>query len=263
MTAGGPADVEAALIAIASLDEEELARPWRWRDGILDVREGLHRLVEDAQGAYVRAAAEAHPESRRILALAHRAFGELRALLVGLPAQLLDQPPASRQWSVRETLRHILAVEVRYAIQTRYAVERGDTDPVRIGDVRLPTPAQFDVTGDVAAILARIGHARAETNTRLGDLPAAALTRPSRWIDYEIDVRFRLHRFAAHVAEHTIQCEKTLGALGWRPTEGRRILRRLTGLIGEIEGLGAVAATRDLEARLVGPDNPALAAGAG
>jgi hypothetical protein len=145
----------------------------------------------------------------------------------------------------------VLAVEMRYAIQTRYAVERADDDPVRIADERLPTANQMDASGDVGALLARIGQARAETNARLGDLSASALTRPSRWIDYEIDVRFRLHRFAAHIAEHTIQCEKTLGALDWRPTEGRRIARRLGGLLGEIEGLGAVAAVRELEAGIV------------
>lgn len=245
------AAIETALTALAALDEEELTRPWRWRDGTVDVREGVYRLLEDAQAAYVRAAAEPHPESRRILALAQRAFGELRGLLSGLPAELFDVAPASKQWPVRETLRHVLAVEVRYAIQTRYAVERADGEPVRIADDRLPTAAQMDVSGDVGAILARIGQARAETNASLGDLPAAALTRPSRWIDYEIDVRFRLHRFAAHIIEHTIQCEKTLRALDWRPTEGRRIARRLAGLLGELEGLGAVAAVRELEARLV------------
>jgi DinB superfamily len=259
VTAASPGGIEAALTALAALDEAELGRAWRWRDGTINVREGVYRLLEDAQGAYARTAAEPHPESRRILALAQRAFGELRGLLTGLPAELLDVEPASKQWPVRETLRHMLAVEVRYAIQTRYAVERADSDPMRIADDQLPTAAQMDVSGDVDAILARIGQARAETNAGLGDLPAVALTRPSRWIDYEIDVRFRLHRFAAHIVEHTIQCEKALHALGWRPTEGRRIARRLAGLLGEIEGLGAVAAVRELETRLIEHATPAKA----
>jgi DinB family protein len=242
--------LEAAMGAVAALDEEDLARPWAWRDATINVREGLYRLLEDAQAASVRAAAEPHPESRRILALAQRAFGELRGLLTGLPAALLDGAPAEGQWPVRETLRHILAVERRYAIQTLYAVERADGDPVRIAEGRLPTAAQLDPTGDVDDVLDRIGQARAETNARLGDLPAPALVRPSRWMHYEIDVRFRLHRFAPHIAEHAIQCEKTLQALGWRPTEGRRMLIRLGGALAEVEGLDAAAA-RDLEARLV------------
>jgi hypothetical protein len=62
----------------------------------------------------------------------------------------------------------------------------------------------------------------------------------------------RLHRFAAHLVEHTIQCEKTLTSLGWQPTEGRRIARRLAALVGEVEGLGGLAEADDIARRLAG-----------
>jgi hypothetical protein len=114
----------------------------------------------------------------------------------------------------------------------------------------LPAPAQLDDGGDVVALLARLGEARAETDRRLGALAPAALLRPTIWVKIDVDVRFRLHRFAAHLLEHTVQCEKTLGALGWGGTEGRRIVRHVTAAIGELEGLGAHAAARDIEARL-------------
>jgi hypothetical protein len=244
-------DFDTALIGFAALDEEALSRPWSWRDGRMDVRYALYRTLEDAQEIYVRVSAETHPESCRILALAQRAFGDLRGLLLGLPTDLLDTPPRAGEWPVRETLRHMLVVERRYAIQTRYAIERTDSEPVRIADDRLPTPAQIDVSGEIGTILARIGEARTETNRWLGEIVPAAMTRPTVWAHYQIDVRFRLHRFAAHVAEHTIQCDKTLVALGYRQTEGRRIVRQVAAVIGEIEGLGALAEARDLEARLV------------
>ena len=244
-------DFDTALTGFAALDEDALGRPWSWHDGRMDVRYALYRTLEDAQEAYVRVSAGTHPESRRILALAQRAFGDLRGLLLGLPTDLLDTPPRAGEWPVRETLRHMLVVERRYALQTRYALERADAEPVRIPDDRLPTPAQMDVSGEIGAILARIGEARAETNRWLGEVAPPALTRPTVWVHYQIDVRFRLHRFAAHVAEHTIQCDKTLVALGYRQTEGRRIVRQVAAAIGEIEGLGALAEARDLEARLV------------
>jgi hypothetical protein len=76
------------------------------------------------------------------------------------------------------------------------------------------------------------------------------MTRPTVWVQYDIDVRFRLHRFAAHLAEHAIQCEKTLAALGWHPAEGRRIGRQLAALVGEIEGLGALDEAREIAKRL-------------
>ena len=243
-------DLETALIGFAALDEDALSRPWTYRDDRMSVRYALYRTLEDAQEALVRVAAGTRPESRRILAFAQRAFGGLRGLLVGLPSELLDQAPRAGEWSIRETFRHMLLVERRYALQTRWAIERGDAEPVRIPDDRLPTAAQLDVSGEIGMLLGRLAEARAETNRWLGDVAPAAMTRPTVWVHYAIDVRFRLHRFAAHVVEHTVQCEKILGALGYHQTEGRRIVRQIAAAIGELEGLGALAEVRDLEARL-------------
>ena len=135
------ADFEGAVRGFAGLDHEALSRPWPWREGTIDVRYALYRTLEEAQEAYVRAAAEPHPESRRILALAQRALGDLRGLLAGLPAEQLDVAPRPGEWSIRQTLHHLLVVERRYALQTLYAVERADTEPVRIPDDRLPAPS--------------------------------------------------------------------------------------------------------------------------
>ena len=77
------------------------------------------------------------------------------------------------------------------------------------------------------------------------------MTRPTQWIQYDVDVRFRLHRFASHLVEHTIQCEKTLATLDCPMTEGRRIVRRLTSLIGEVEGLAGHDEAREIEMRFV------------
>ena len=198
----------------------------------------------------MRASAGTHPESRRILAMAQQSFGGLRALLAGLPSALLDRAPRAGEWPIREILGHMLAVEQRYALQTKYAVERRDDDPMRIPDDRLPPTAPANVGGAIDAVIARLGEARAETDRWLGSLAPAAMTRPTVWMGHEIDVRFRLHRFAAHVVEHTIQCEKALLELGWYSTEGRRIARRLAAVVGEIEGLGAAVEAREMEARL-------------
>jgi hypothetical protein len=244
-------EVDAALEQFAALDEKELSQPWLYLGKPMDVRYALYRTLEEAQEAAVSAAARAHPESHRILSLAQRAFVDLRGLLVGRPADLLDEAPRAGEWTVRELLRHVIVIEGRYAVQTRYAVERADADPMRVADASMPTPAQTEVTGSISEILAQLRDTRAETDRRLGDLPSAAMARPTQWIQYDVDVRFRLHRFAAHLIEHTVQCEKTLATLGVRMTEGRRIVRRLTGLLGEVEGLGGQAEARAIETRLV------------
>jgi hypothetical protein len=248
MTTLPKTNLDIALAGFAALDETALARPWSWRGKELDVRYALYRTLEEAQEAQTRVTAAAHPESRRILSLAQRAFGDLRGLLVGLPADLIDRKPAPDEWPLRETLRHMLAVEQRYMLQSIYAIERTDADPMKLTEDRLPTAATLDASGDLPVVLGRLAAARAETNRRLGEVAAAGMTRPTIWVHWDIDVRFRLHRFASHVVEHTIQCEKILDGLGWRPTEGRRIARQISALIGEIEGLGAVAESQKLEA---------------
>jgi hypothetical protein len=217
----------------------------------MDVRYALYRTLEDAQEALVALAARPHPESRRILALAQQAFGDLRGLVTGVPDALLARAPRDGEWSVGDVLRHVLSVEQRYAIQTRWAVERGDGDPVRVPTDRLPPTAPPAIPGGASEILARIAEARAETSHALDALAPAAMTRPTQWVHYDVDVRFRLHRFGAHIVEHTVQCEKTLATLGQPVTEGRRIVRRITAALGEIEGLGGAAEVRTLEARLV------------
>src|SRR5829696_6928745 len=97
-----------ALERFAALGEKELGQPWRFRDKPMEVRYALYRTIEDAQEAVVGASVRPHPESRRILALAQRAFGDLRGLLIGVPTDLLDTAPRDGEWSVREILRHII-----------------------------------------------------------------------------------------------------------------------------------------------------------
>jgi hypothetical protein len=244
-------DYDAALARCGLLDEDALGRPWPFRGRQMDVRYALYRTLEDAQEVHVRVSAAEHPESRRILALAQEAFASVRALLVGVPGALLDKSPRAGEWSIREIIVHMVAVEQRYALQTKYAVDRTDADPMRIADDRLPSLTPSSAGGEIEALLARLAGARAETGRWLDGVAPAGMTRPTIWGGYEVDVRFRLHRFAAHLVEHTVQCEKTLFALGWRPTEGRQIARRVAAVIGEVEGLGAVRDARELEARLV------------
>jgi hypothetical protein len=243
-------DFDAALAGFAALDEAALARPWPFRDKPMDVRYALYRTLEDAQEVLVDLAARPHPESRRILALAQQAFGDLKGLVIGVPDRVLDAAPREGEWSAGEVLRHVLVIEQRYFIQTRWAVERAESDPLRVPADRLPPTTPPDIPGGASAILVRVAEARAETNRVLATLTPTQMTRPTVWMHYDVDVRFRLHRFAAHILESAIQCEKNLAALGWPLTEGRRIARRLAALLGEIEGLGGFAEARQLEARL-------------
>jgi hypothetical protein len=243
--------VDAALVGFAGLDAVALERSWSFRAKPMSVRYALYRTLEDAQAALVEIAARPHAESRRILVLAQQAFGDLRGLVLGLTDDLFERAPGEGEWSVGEVLRHVLSVEQRYAIQTRWAIERADSDPVRVPADRLPSVEPAPITGGVAYFVGALASARAETNRTLGNVAPAAMTRPTQWVHYDVDVRFRLHRFGAHITEHTVQCEKILAALGEPLTEGRRIVRRLSAILGAIEGFDAVTEVQRLEARLL------------
>src|SRR5262249_20290917 len=156
--------------AAAALDEVALARPWVYREQAMDLRYALYRTLEDAQEVHVRVAARPHPESRRILAFAERALGDLRGLLAGLPAELVDRRPREGEWSIRETLRHMVVVERRYGLQTAYAVARADADPTRLSPEALAAADRVETGGEIDGVLAQLVEARAEANRRLGDL---------------------------------------------------------------------------------------------
>lgn len=248
----------------ALLPDEALEHAWTWRDRQTRVRYALYRSLEEEQEALVRARAEWEPtEAERILALAQRAFGDLRGLLVGIDEQLLDRAPAEGQWPLRLVLRHALTVEKRYAAQVVYSAHRREEEPVAIPPDRLPHEDDADVAGDIARILDRFATFRAQTDALCGALPAAAMARPALWGGFEVDVRFRLHRFASHIVEHTIQCEKTLDALGSAPSEARRIVRRISTTRGELEASGDAETLQRLDtahaeraAAIGGPDRP-------
>ena len=230
--------------AYALLDDAALDEPWSWRDASLQRRDALYRSLGDELDAVVTARSRwerdpATTDAERILALADRAFGDLRGLLIGLDDALLDRVPAEGEWTLRETLRHILEVERRYPVNTSHAVHRRDDEPLILpeNDPRFAPPDHSETAGGLERIVEKLVTARDRSDALLGATPNAALGRPSRWSDADVTVRFRLHRFGEHILEHTIQCEKTLEMLGIRQGEARRIVRRIWAARAELEAI--------------------------
>jgi hypothetical protein len=239
-----------SLRALALVPDAHLNRSWSWEGrpggGPQQVRDALYRALEAEQVALVDAAAPSS-DAGAILDLAQTAFGDLRGLLACLPDPLLDQEPGHGEWTVRKTLTHILMTEWRYAAQVRYAATRTEQQPVYVQldiDVK-----EEDRTGDVRAWIARLAQARTSANES-ASLPLEVLQRPTRWSGFEVDVRFRLHRFAAHLWEHTIQVEKILALLAYTPTEAGRIARVISRVRGAHERLSLPEVRRSLDADL-------------
>jgi uncharacterized damage-inducible protein DinB len=185
-----------------------------------------------------------------MLAVGQRAWGELRGLLLGVADGDLDRTSAPGQWTVRQVLEHVLLVERRYRTHVEYALSRSDSEPVRL-DLQLEL-ADSEAEGGVRDWVARLAAERG-AGAWLAAATPDQLVRPTVWAGYMVDVRFRLLRFAGHIAEHTVQVERTLEALGWRPGEAHRIVRRISAARGAhelsteptvLEGLDAAHAAR-------------------
>jgi hypothetical protein len=234
------------LARFSSLADERLTDGWTWRDDgpRLTIRHALYRSLDEEQAA--AAVAIPQTEATATLSLAQHAFGDLRGLLTGLEETRIDEVPAPGEWTVRQTLTHMIETERRYEAQVEWARRRRDDEPVRIPQGKLPKEA--DTGGSLADLLGRLAHAREDTDHRHANVTSDEMRLPTAWGGFEVDVRFRLHRFAGHVIEHTIQVEKTLATLyGYRETEARRIVRRISSARGMHERLSQSSALSRLD----------------
>jgi uncharacterized damage-inducible protein DinB len=194
-------------------------------------------------------------EASRILTFAQVAFGRLRGLLASVDDDLLDRAPAAGEWSIRQTLAHAIEVERSYRANTQHALVRGDHEPLKLPADRRPKPDPADTSGGVLDILAAFAARRAETDQVLAGLDEWQLVRPSQWgpydVSHNVDVRFRLHRFASHLVEHTVQCEKTVEALGVRLNDPRAVVRSIGAARGAHERRSTRAVLEILDGALL------------
>jgi uncharacterized damage-inducible protein DinB len=194
-------------------------------------------------------------EASRILTLAQIAFGRLRGLLAGIDDDLLDRAPAEGEWSLRATLAHAIEVERSYRANTQHALVRRDSEPLKLSADRRPKPDPVDTSGGVLEIVAAFASRRAETDAALAGLDADQMIRPSQWGPYDVmhqvDVRFRLHRFASHIVEHTVQCEKASAAFGVTLNDPRAVVRTIGATRGAHERRSSRAVLDSLDAALI------------
>lgn len=191
-------------------------------------REALYAVLRREQ-VTAASAQPARSEVPRILDFAQAAYGDLVGVLVGRDDSLLDTV-RDGEWTLRDVLRHAMAVELRYAAQVEYSATRAENDPVPIPPHLLPcdrlSPPEPTFTasrsGDILELLQLLGKARAGTDARLVKVPDSALTRGSMWGTEHVEVRMRLHQIAVHLTETAIQIERIVGYGG----ELRAILRR-------------------------------------
>src|SRR3989442_9876839 len=206
------------LGTVARLSDETLAQKVGASGSRIPRGVALYGLLRREQAMFASGEWRPRSEVSRILDFAQAAYGDLVGVLVGRDDGLLDTA-RDGEWSLRDVMRHAIAVELRYAAQVEYSATRAESDPVGIPpgllpcDRRSPPEPEFAHSrdGGILKLLELLGAARAGTDARLAKVPGSALTRPSLWGTMNLDVGMRLHQIAAHLTETAIQVEKIIG----------------------------------------------------
>ena len=235
---------------MAVLTDEQMGSLWHWRpdgDG-LQIRDFFHRSLEAENAQATAIAAMGVGETAAAFLLAQRAAGDLCGLLVGQPEGILDREPAPGEWSLRETMRHIIETEAHFRVGTLWAVDKAPEDPFDLPHELQTHPA--DVSRDPASMIASLLDERTVSDENFARLTADDLAKPAMWAGYSVDARFRMHRHASHLAEHTNQCEKVLHAIGQDPGEARQLARAIWAARGGHERLSDAAALWALDDEL-------------
>ena len=226
--------------------------PWAWR---MYDEEGLrfallmtqHELRDLAvRLAAARDRAGSSPtQVERISAQYHEAYRDLTGLLHRVRDDELDREPAPGQWPLRQVVRHMLGAIYGFSAVVQLATEAhakgsplGEPSDEEFARAKaMPAPQDRLATGaakDVANALF-IAHQRALQAMAL--VPDDQLEMPALFWDGEMPLRFRLHRFEAHLRQHTIQVEKTLLGIGHPATEAERLVRLVHVALAGVESL--------------------------
>ena len=233
------------------LSEKELERDWKWKD---HDEEGIRfaffvTLQELRQLAVTLATRHSKPTpARHILGQYHAAYMDLRAALLGISDDEAEKIPSEDEWQVRKVYAHMLGADFGFTATVRYALELHRADKWThepIPESEYPrlyaiTEEEYDmlIEGSLSRMIAyhrdlhhRIIEEFSGIQENELDLPA------TMWEETRFPIRHRLHRYEAHFAQHTIQIDKTLLAIGQAPNESKRLLRKVYAALAEAENL--------------------------
>ena len=236
--------LEDALGDLLAVGDAALEAPWIWPEhGELDLRSGFFRVIEDlaAITAEIDAGRAARPLDQAIVAPATVARWELIGLLAPLTESDLDADPGGGEWTVRQTVAHIISSQYSYAVYNDWWRKQ----KIRVSDERLPfapdglgEPAWDEAVaanGSPEEIRGRLHLALEGAAALMSDLTGDELTLAARWSGLPVTVGFRQGRWASHMAEHTVQVDKTLVWLGRQPSEVERLVRLVAIAWGRLE----------------------------
>ncbi len=263
----------AAVVAdLRAIPDETLERRWRWLPSDideLDVRYGLYRVHERLESAIAAivtgrgdggSGAQSGPAIPALQAMAVARW-ELHGALAGLSAADWDADPGGGEWTVRQTLGHIIGSQRSYGwsnawfLRERYPEGEAIRPPQ--GSLPQEPPEEEESAGTATEVRARLDDVVDANIAANAALDGTAMRVDARWMGMHIPIDFRLGRYGSHIREHTIQVDKTLAMIGRQPTEVERVIRLILGSYGRLEAL-FVGRTADELARPFADGSPAI-----
>jgi uncharacterized damage-inducible protein DinB len=154
--------------------------------------------------AAMRPAPPSH--AQRILGQYHHACRDLTGALAGLFDEDLDRIPREGEWPLRDVLEHMHGAKYGFLSVIQYELARDRPRDPKEADERVSAwrddhgyraPATLD--GGVAAVRNALYAIRRRVLRELGGLSDAELERNAVFWNGEKPIRFRLHRFEAHM----------------------------------------------------------------
>ncbi len=240
--------------ATAYLNDEQLGESWAWKfhdEGVRMSLLGSHHELRELGvkiGAWRNESGNLITAAQLNLAGYHAAFWDLRAILWGVDQESFEQSPSEGEWGLRQTVSHIMEADKAFSILIRYALDRVRQDenrPMKMSeadwDAYLPASEweafeRFCKEASLERLMADFQQSHEIILSDFAGIAAAELEAPNVWWEGEpLPVRHRLHRFEAHLRQHTIQAEKILLALGKPPAEAQRLVRLLFNGLAQVE----------------------------
>jgi hypothetical protein len=242
--------VEALVRATVDRLDADMDRTWVWHEYDEEgLRFALLMAQHELRDLAVRLAAmrpSPPSQAQRILGQYHHAYRDLTGALAGLRDEDLDRVPKEGEWPLRDVIEHMLGAEQGFLGTVQYARDPNrPKDEDEAGD-RWPTWRKEHGYAPPDALpggIADVRNAMFEIHRRvlreLGDLRDVDLEKLAGFWDGLKPMRFRLHRFEAHMIQHTVQVDKTLEWIGRSPTEARRLVRVLYRDLAAVEMLSS------------------------
>jgi len=210
------------------------------------------RALQARLAAQRRAAGPALTTAQDLLANHHQAYWALQGVLLPGSPRLLDLQPAPGEWSVRQTLHHLINAEFFFfeAIRANLQIHQNGQSPsfnhvraiVETSRAQAEPQHQQAFALSLDSILALYSDIHYHGIESLAGLSDAQMALPTfDWEDETFPLEFRLARLDAHLRQHTVQLQKTLAALNARPTEAQRLLAHIFSAVAGLEStlLGA------------------------